>query len=445
MALSLHRRTLFTTGAVGLITALVMGLAIGRDLLVAFRFGRSDIADAFFIALLLPGIAVQVGAVAMSSAAVPQLIRIRQTRGEAAARRFAETVLALGAAEFVVIIAVLAVASPAVLHLLAPNFAPAKQDLTLWMYLVLLPLILLQGLSTLLSGFVNAGHRFFVAAAAPALRPLVVILLLLSLHAVAGEYLLTFGLLAGAVIETAILAATARARGLPVIPRWHGLDEATGRMLRQYGPIALSLVVACSAQLVDQAMAASLDPGSVAAIAYGGKLTGALIGLTAIPLGTVLFPHLAVQAGQQDWPAMRQTLRSWILLILVATVPLVLLCAAYSTPIVRLLFARGAFGAADTATVAAVQAAFILQVPFYLAGILLVRALTALDRGSDVLKIAVVNFACNLAGNLILMRLFGLVGIAVSTSLVYLVTSGLALGLAWAALGRAERRFAPAV
>jgi putative peptidoglycan lipid II flippase len=223
------------------------------------------------------------------------------------------------------------------------------------------------------------------------------------------------------------------------------LDAEIGRLLRQYGPIALSAVVACGTQLVDQAMAASLDSGSVAAIVYGGKLTGALIGLTAIPLGTVLFPYLAAQAGQQDWPAMRQTLRSWLLLILVATVPLVLLCVAYLRPIVRLLFAHGAFGVADTATVAAVQAAFLLQVPFYLASILLVRALTALDRGNDVLKIAIVNFACNLGGNLLLMRLFGLVGIAFSTSLVYLVTSALALGLAWTALGRAERRFAPAV
>jgi putative peptidoglycan lipid II flippase len=445
MALSLHRRTLFTTAIVGLITALVMGLMTGRDLLVAFFFGRSDVADAFFIAVLLPGIAVQVGAAALASAAMPQFIRLRQSQGEAAARRFAESVLALGAAGFVVILAALAAASAPTIHLIAPNFAAAKQQLTLSMYWALLPLILIQGQSTLVSGFVNAEQRFYLAAFAPAMRPLGVILLLLSFRAVAGEYLLTCGLLAGAVLEAAIVMAAARARGLPIVPRWRGLDPAVRRMLRQYGPLALGAVVACGTQLVDQVMAAALDPGSVAAIVYGGKLAGAMIGLTALPLGTVLFPHLALQAGRRDWPALRQTLRFWILLILVATGPVVLLCAAGSTPIVRLLFAHGAFGAADTGAVAAVQAAFVLQVPFYLASILLVRALTALDRGGDVLKIAVTNFVCNLAGNVILIRIFGVPGIALSTSLVYLVTATLALGLVWSALGKAERSLAPAV
>jgi len=86
---------------------------------------------------------------------------------------------------------------------------------------------------------------------------------------------------------------------------------------------------------------------------------------------------------------------------------------------VRLLYQRGAFGAADTAVVARVQAMYALQVPFFAIGLLHVRLLTALKRNDLVMASAGLNLVLDIILNLVCMRFLGVAGIALSTSLFY--------------------------
>jgi putative peptidoglycan lipid II flippase len=90
--------------------------------------------------------------------------------------------------------------------------------------------------------------------------------------------------------------------------------------------------------------------------------------------------------------------------------------------LIRIVFQRGAFTAADTTVVGHVQAFLSLQIPFYILGQLGVRLISALKRNSVLMVIAGVNLTLNVIFNLILMRYWGVGGIALSTSLVYVVS-----------------------
>jgi putative peptidoglycan lipid II flippase len=90
-----------------------------------------------------------------------------------------------------------------------------------------------------------------------------------------------------------------------------------------------------------------------------------------------------------------------------------------SRPLVAIIFQHGAFTAADTARVATVQSCYLLQTPFYLIGILGVRLLSALKLNRALMWIGFVNAIVNIAADYAFMKLWGLPGIALSTSLVY--------------------------
>jgi putative peptidoglycan lipid II flippase len=90
-----------------------------------------------------------------------------------------------------------------------------------------------------------------------------------------------------------------------------------------------------------------------------------------------------------------------------------------------LLFQRGAFGAADTIVVGRVQAFLALQIPFYLLSAMGVRVLSALKRNSLIMWVSGVSTTLNIILNWILMKYAGVAGIALSTSLVYLVSCSL--------------------
>jgi putative peptidoglycan lipid II flippase len=106
--------------------------------------------------------------------------------------------------------------------------------------------------------------------------------------------------------------------------------------------------------------------------------------------------------------------------------------------LIRIVFQRGAFTAADTTVVGHVQAFLSLQIPFYILGQLGVRLISALKRNSVLMVIAGVNLTLNVIFNLILMRYAGVAGIALSTSLVYLVSCVLVYASIFNSLSRLD-------
>jgi putative peptidoglycan lipid II flippase len=88
-----------------------------------------------------------------------------------------------------------------------------------------------------------------------------------------------------------------------------------------------------------------------------------------------------------------------------------------------LLFERGAFTPDATEAVSRVQMWLLLQIPFYVVVMLGPRVLSALDANATLLRISVLNVVVNIVGNYLLMRQFGVSGIAMATSLMYLIAT----------------------
>ena len=65
------------------------------------------------------------------------------------------------------------------------------------------------------------------------------------------------------------------------------------------------------------------------------------------------------------------------------TVPITLGLVAFSHPLIKIVFQRGAFTAVDTKIVSRVQAFLSLQIPFYILANLGVRFISALKRNSS--------------------------------------------------------------
>jgi putative peptidoglycan lipid II flippase len=69
-----------------------------------------------------------------------------------------------------------------------------------------------------------------------------------------------------------------------------------------------------------------------------------------------------------------------------------------------------------------VQQMFFLQIPFYSLGLLYVRMLSSLKGNRFVMWGALLGFFINVLMNLVLMRVMGVAGLALSTSVVYIFT-----------------------
>jgi putative peptidoglycan lipid II flippase len=283
--------------------------------------------------------------------------------------------------------------------------------------------LVVSGTSSILAAVLNAHEHFAVTALAPVAVPVSMVLGFWLLQDRFGIYALAGGTLAGFVIECKLLAFAAWRLGLVGWPRWTWPDGSLAHVGSQYWPVLVGSLLMTSSAVVDQSMAASLSSGAVSILSYGGKVVALVLSMVAASLATVLFPRFSRIIASGDWNELSQTMRAYTVSVVLGSIPVVAALAILAEPMIRLLFEHGAFTLENTVAAAGVQAWLALQVPFYVLAMLGARVLSAMDANQIVLRIGALNLGMNVAGNYILMRWFGVNGIAMSTSLMYLVAA----------------------
>ena len=396
---------------------------MAKELMVASYFGLSDELDAFLMAMVLPNFIGSVFAGGFRSAVVPALINLSVNHSRSEAQRLMSTAACLQGGLLLTVALLLAVAAPLILLGLCPGFSQEKLEMTERFFYWLLPTLFIRGVSAMYADILNAGHKFILVSLTPLAMSLSFALALLALGRSYGGNTLVGALTVGSLIEVTLLSSAIRREGWSLIPRWGGMDGQLKAVLNQYQPGAASVILLGSTEIIDNAMASALPAGSVAALGYGNKITAFVLGIGATSLTTVALPHLSTMAAERRIAEMRPLLWRYVRLLLMVSVPLTVILISCSREIVALLFQRGAFSASDTAVVAGVQAALLVQVPFYFISNFAIRFVMALRANSIVFWGTVISAVVNVVGNVVFMHWFGVVGLALSTSIVYVVSA----------------------
>jgi len=353
----------------------------------------------------------------MNQALIPTLVRVRIREGQERARQLLSSSMLTLCGLLVLASLAMGAAAGAIFPLIASGFAPAKLDLSVRLFYGLLPVVLLTGIASNCTAVVNTLDRFARPALAQLAMPVSIAAGALLFHARWGIWALVYATVFGAVVQAAIVAFMMQARGYSFRPAWCASSDAAREVGRQYVPVLLSSVVASGGLLVDQAMAAMLPAGSVSALAFGGRFTSVVVTLMAGTIASAITPYLSGMIARSDWRACRRTLRTWSLGLAAISIPIAGLLIAGAQPLVRITMQHGAFGQADTAVVKSVLIMYAIQIPFYVVSRVYYRLIIAMRRTDLVFYCGILNLALDIALNLVLMRWFGVAGIALATSL----------------------------
>jgi putative peptidoglycan lipid II flippase len=414
---SANRRILQAAASVTAAGILVKIVATGKEFVVAGVYGRSDAMDAYLAAMLIPGLLVNLLSESMNQALVPTLIRVREKEGHERAQQLLSSAMLWLCMLLIAGSVVMALGARAFFPLIASHFDAAKLDLAVQLFYGLLPIVVITGIATNCTAVLNTFDRFALPALAPVVISISVIGCALLLAGKLGIWAMVYGSVAGALIHAILVAWMMDRNGYNFRLRWHGMNEATREVAHQYGPVLLSGVVASSGLLVDQSMAAMLSAGSVSALVYANRFVSVVLTLLAGAVSTAVVPYFSRMIAHRDWAGCRHTLRVWLGLTALVSVPITTALIAGAHLLIRLAFQHGAFGERDTAAVTPVLVMYALQIPFFVVSRVHYRFLVAMRRTDLVLYCGVLNLALDVVLNLVLMRHFGVAGIALATSL----------------------------
>ena len=414
---SINRRIFRAAASVTAAGILVKIVATLKEIAVAGAYGRSDAMDAFLAAALIPGLLINLISESMNQALVPTLIRVREREGHDRAQELLSSSMLWMCALLAAVSVVMALGARGFFPLIASHFAAAKLDLAVRIFYALLPVVLITGIATNCTAVLNTFDRFALPALAVVINPVVIIAGALLLSSRLGIWAMVYATLAGALLHAAVVAGMMDAHGYRFRLRWHGMTEATREVAHQYGPVLLSGVVASGGLLVDQSMAAMLPAGSVSALVYANRFVSVVLTLLAGAVSTAVTPYFSRMIALGDWGGCRHTLRTWVRLTALVSAPIAVALIAGSRPLIRLTLQHGAFGPGDTAVVAPVLMMYAVQIPFFVCSRVFYRFLVAMRRTDLIFYCGALNLALDIVLNLILMRWYGVAGIALATSL----------------------------
>jgi putative peptidoglycan lipid II flippase len=207
------------------------------------------------------------------------------------------------------------------------------------------------------------------------------------------------------------------------------LTDGVRRTLAVMGPGTIGAGVTQLNLLISTALASLLPSGAVSYLYYADRLNQLPLGVVGIAVGTAILPSLSRQIRLGDLPDAMATQNRGIELALLLTLPAATALAVLATPILSVLFERGAFGPTDTAATAAALAAYAAGLPAFVLVKVLAPAFFARHDTATPVKVAVAAMAVNLCLTLILMQFLAHVGIALATTIAGWLNALLLLAL----------------
>jgi putative peptidoglycan lipid II flippase len=396
-----------------------------RDMLIAWSFGAGIYADAFIVAFRIPNLFRRlVGEGALGMAFIPVFHDHARRQGRRRALEMTVVIFRRLTLVLFVIVLLGTVFSPAIVRGLAPGFMVSgdKLQLTIHLTRIMLPYVLLVGLVALSMGVLNALGHF----TAPALAPIALNVAMISAVLI-GVWLASSMAMRASVLAAGVVIGGVMQLGLqvPALVRhdvrfWQtprSETEALGRFARSAFPVMLGGATYQINVLLGTLLASYLTVGSVSYLFYADRLVQFPLGIFAISAVTVMMPGLSRQAAEQRLDAMKETLSQSLRLVWFVTMPAMVGLIVLREPIVALLFERGAFGSDSTRLTADALLWYSTGLWAYAALRILLAMFYALQDAYRPLKAAAVSVIVNLGAGVLLMRVMGHSGIALSAAL----------------------------
>ena len=410
-------------------------LGLARDMMVTAVFGTAALASSFYIAFTLPNLFRRLlGEGALTAAFVPTLNEELKARQRAGAFALVNTVaswlLVVSGSVVVLSMAALVVAS----RLTAGGEAWGLDAATVrrWveamdLAIILFPYLGLVCLAAVFSAALQTLQRFLE----PALSPVWLNLAMLGLlgGAAYGGWAgtpmqkmlwLCAGALLGGGLQMLVPAGALMREGWR--PRFDlRVNDPLRQIVRLMAPTVFGSAIYLINMAVSRFIGHSLNDSAVTVLNLASRLMELPIGVFAVAVSTVVFPLIAQHAAAGDWRSLALSYRKGMRLILVINIPAAVGLLVLATPIIRLLFQRGEFRAADTALMQPVLIVYALGLPFFSFVNIVLRAFYAQKDTRTPVHAALLSFAVNLGLSLALMRPFGTVGLAVAGNVAVVV------------------------
>ena len=397
-----------------LVTLVSKIIGFVRESVIASNFGATADTDAYVVAVTIYTLVMLIFSEVINNAFMPLYVSSRQ-KSKKIADKFINTVFS-----FVLIISIITTIigllfAKQIASVFAPGFSEEALQLAANLTRVMLPVIIITGISIVAGGALQSQECFLPQAAMGIPNHIMVILILIIWGSNIGIKGLTAIASIGTASQLLVQLPFLKKRGVKCKLKPHFKMPEVNLFLHSLFPIFIATAARQVITVVDKALASSGGQGSISILNYSNIMYASISGLFITTLTTIMYPQIAKNAFDNELLAKSVKKCIQLLVAVILFISIIVWCFKYE--IISIMFERGNFtrnNALDTAEVFMFYSFGL--VPAALNDILM-KTMYCIKKVKFPMYISIASISVNVILSILLYNLIGIAGLALASSI----------------------------
>ena len=395
-----------------------------RDILMAYKFGFDKEFDIYFIAMLIPMFFVNIISMPFGEAIIPEYIsKIKNNHRKA--KSYVKNNASIITCLLAIITGMLVLFSTYIIDLFTHNFSSDSKHEALLMFYSALPILILSGLIIVGNSILNSHSKYNVSATYQLFPPCVSVLFLLLFGDSLGVLSVLIGMIVGQILNYIFVYIYLSKKDILLIPVFSRNDVLSkDDFIKQFFSLCLVSVFFQIIILINNGMASTLTYGSISALNIGLKFVFFVTSIIAVVNVMVILPYFTIHYREKRVLAKRNELVSFVIHTSIFSAIFSVLLYFLAEYIIILIFNVNNIAYFDVGIIINILKLGLIQIPFFTCLTLLIKFCIASKINKEILFCNTIGVIANIFLNIYFIKVMGVPGIALSTSLsVFLVAS----------------------
>ena len=409
-----------STFIIMIVSLISRALGFIRDMLIAKNFGAGIYTDAYNIAVSVPEIIFTLVGLAISTAFLPMLSKVKAKKGKKEMYSFANNVINILFIVSLIFFMITSIFSKEIVNIF--GFSEETSLLAIKLLKITLLNLLFLSINACFTSLLQVNEDFVVPSILGLFfnLPMILYLLLFKNYDIVG---LTIANVIGNFFRVVVQVPSLLKHGYEYKFLISFKDERLKEIMILIIPVIIGAGANSLNMVVDKYIASYLEVGSVSALDYAQKLIFFINTIITTSVTSVVYPLMANMRHSGDDNGFIKILKKAILYLAILLIPITIGVMIFGKDIVKIVYERGKF--TEHAVYITTLALLGYGVGIFFTGIRDILNSTLFSMGKT--KITTINgiigVIINIIFSVVLSKYIGIMGVALASAIAMIVTS----------------------
>ena len=388
-----------------------------KQFIIANQFGTSYITDSYFFALTVPFILSGVIGNPLKSTIIPILSSMYNDESEVNVNRVINNIINVVTIILGIFFILAILNTPKVVSILAPGLNNEAYYLLIELVRIYLPGMLTVGFINTLIGYLNFNGDFKTDNIALLVNNIIVITTLILFNGVNGIRVAIIAEVIGSIIQLIIIIYKSSIYGY----KFKFVIDLKEKFLKELliisAPVIISTFLSEINVYMDISFSTLLSEGSLSYLNYANRIRSIPVVILFASIVQVLFISISNTIGKKDRNLVITEIKQGFILVFMIGIICSSYFVVYAEKIVSILYLRGKFSIEDVNLTTDIVQMYSIGLIFVILRSYLVKIFYAFKNTKVVTVISTVSLLINFILNNILIKLMGVAGLALATTI----------------------------